>query len=65
MKLKLSLMMISSVGLASGCVTPRECVWTDTILFENESVVDWLVSNDPDLLVGVTSHNEKRAEFCP
>jgi hypothetical protein len=65
MKSKLWILMVSSVALVSGCGTPRECVWTDTLYYGSDNVVDWLADNDPDLLVGVTSHNEKRAEFCP
>ena len=66
MKSKLWVVTISSLALASGCAAPggNECVWTETLYYGSDNVVDWLVANDPMLLVGVTSHNEKRAEFC-
>lgn len=64
MKSKLWMLMLSSSVLASGCATPRECVWTDTLLYKSDRVVDWLGDHDPGLLAGVTAHNEKRAEFC-
>jgi hypothetical protein len=50
--------------LAAGCVRPSECVWTETLYYDSDTVVDWLAANDPSLLAKVTSHNEKRAEFC-
>jgi hypothetical protein len=65
MKSKLLALTISSVALVSGCVTPTdECVWTETLYYDSDNVVDWLAVNDPSLLAGVTSHNEKRTEFC-
>lgn len=64
MKSKLWVLTISSAALVSGCGVPRECIWTDTLYYESDNVVDWLAEHDPDLLTGVTSHNEKRAEFC-
>jgi len=65
MKLKLSTLMLCVSGLASGCGTAAsECVWTETLYYDSDDVVDWLSANDPSLLADVTSHNEKRAEFC-
>lgn len=55
--------MLSGIVLVSGCVR-NECVWTDTIYYGSYDVVDWLAANDPSLLTAVTSHNQKRAEFC-
>jgi hypothetical protein len=59
-------MLISVPVLASGCVasTSDGCAWTETLYYGSDNVVDWLVANDPSLLAGVTSHNEKRSEFC-
>ena len=56
--------MLCASVLASGCVRPSECVWTETLYYGSDNVVDWLAANDPLLLAKVTSHNEKRAEFC-
>lgn len=58
--------MLLSLALASGCVAPTtdECDWTETLYYGSDNVVDWLAANDPSLLAGVTSHNEKRSEFC-
>jgi hypothetical protein len=65
MKSKLLALTLSSAALVSGCVTPTdECVWTETLYYDSDNVVDWLAANDPSLLAGVTSHNEKRTEFC-
>lgn len=61
---KLWVLMICVSVLASGCVRPNECIWTETLYYGSDNVVDWLAANDPSLLVKVTSHNEKRAEFC-
>lgn len=59
-------MMLSGGVLASGCapVATSECVWTETLYYDSDNVVDWLATHDPALLAGVTAHNEKRAEFC-
>lgn len=60
----LAVMLLGS-AVVSGCVAPTaECVWTETLYYGSDNVVDWLADNDPALLVKVTSHNEKRAEFC-
>jgi len=65
MKLKLSLLMLCVIGLNSGCATiPDECIWTETLYYGSDNVVDFLAANDPVLLTKVTSHNEKRSEFC-
>ena len=65
MKSKLLVMMISSLALVSGCALPTdECLWTETLYYDSDNVVDFLAANDPVLLTKVTSHNEKRAEFC-
>jgi len=65
MKWKLWTLMLSSLVLVNGCVAPtNECVWTESIYFENSEVIDYLLKNDYDLLELVISHNEKRAEFC-
>jgi hypothetical protein len=65
MKSKLSVLLISSLVLASGCARlASECIWTETLYYGSDNVVDWLAANDPSLLAGVTSHNEKRTEFC-
>jgi hypothetical protein len=65
MKSKLLALTISSAVLVSGCVTPTdECVWTEMLYYGSDNVVDWLAANDPSLLADVTSHNEKRTEFC-
>ena len=60
------IVLLSSLVLVSGCVatTTDECVWTETLYYGSDNVVDWLAANDPSLLAGVTSHNEKRSEFC-
>lgn len=59
------IVLLSSLVLVSGCVTKTdECVWTETLYYGSDNVVDWLADNDPALLAKVTSHNEKRAEFC-
>jgi hypothetical protein len=34
------------------------------LYYGSDNVVDWLAANDPSLLADVTSHNEKRTEFC-
>jgi hypothetical protein len=60
----LAVMLLGS-AVVSGCVVKTdECVWTETLYYGSDNVVDWLADNDPALLVKVTSHNEKRAEFC-
>jgi hypothetical protein len=64
MKSKLLALTLSSAALVSGCVKPTECVWTETLYYGSDNVVDWLAANDPSLLADVTSHNEKRTEFC-
>ena len=64
MRLKLYGLMLCASVLVSGCVRPSECVWTETLYYGSDNVVDWLAANDPSLLVKVTSHNEKRSEFC-
>jgi hypothetical protein len=66
MRLKLSVLMLCVSVLASGCAvsTATECVWTETLYYGSDNVVDWLAANDPSLLAGVTSHNQKRTEFC-
>lgn len=65
MKSKLLVMMISSLALVSGCALPTdECIWTETLYYDSDNVVDFLAANDPVLLTEVTSHNEKRSEFC-
>jgi hypothetical protein len=64
MRSKLCALMLCGSVLASGCVRPNECVWTETLYYDSDNVVDWLAANDPSLLAKVTSHNEKRAEFC-
>ena len=58
--------MLLSLAVVSGCVasTTDECLWTETLYYGSDNVVDWLAANDPSLLTGVTSHNEKRSEFC-
>lgn len=51
--------------LMAGCATlPDECIWTETLYYGSDNVVDFLAANDPVLLTKVTSHNEKRSEFC-
>jgi hypothetical protein len=65
MKSKLLALMLSSAAVVSGCATlPNECVWTETLYYGSDNVVDWLAANDPSLLADVTSHNKKRMEFC-
>jgi hypothetical protein len=65
MKLKLSALILSSLVVASGCARPAsECLWTESLYYGSDNVVDWLAANDPSLLAKVTSHNDKRAEFC-
>lgn len=66
MKSKLLALTLSSAALVSGCVASMtdECVWTETLYYGSDNVVDWLAANDPSLLADVTSHNEKRTEFC-
>lgn len=65
MKSKLLALTLSSAALVSGCVaSTTECVWTETLYYGSDNVVDWLAANDPSLLADVTSHNEKRTEFC-
>jgi hypothetical protein len=66
MRSKLWIASLSSLVLVSGCVasTTSECDWTETLYYGSDNVVDWLAANDPSLLAGVTSHNEKRMEFC-
>ena len=65
MRLRHWIVLLSSLVLVSGCVAKTdECVWTETLYYGSDNVVDWLADNDPALLVKVTSHNEKRAEFC-
>jgi hypothetical protein len=57
--------MMSSLlaGLLGGCAT-TECDWTRTIPFGGPQSVDWLLENDRQLLVGVTTHNEARERIC-
>ena len=65
MKWKFLALMPLGLGLVSGCAGPTdECLWTETLYYGSDNVVDWLAANDPSLLTGVTSHNEKRSEFC-
>jgi len=65
MKWKFLALTLSGFGLVSGCASPTdECLWTETLYYGSDNVVDWLAANDPSLLTGVTSHNEKRSEFC-
>lgn len=64
MKSKLWMLTLSSSVLVSGCAAPSECVWTETLYYGSDNVVDWLAANDPLLLADVTSHNQKRTEFC-
>jgi hypothetical protein len=65
MKSRLYVLMLCVSVLVSGCVKPTaECVWTEMLYYGSDNVVDWLAANDPSLLADVTSHNEKRTEFC-
>ncbi len=48
----------------AGCGVTTECDWTRTIPFGSQQTVDWLLENDRQLLVGVTTHNEARQEIC-
>jgi hypothetical protein len=65
MKSKLLALTLSSLAVGSGCATlPDECIWTETLYYGSDNVVDFLAANDPVLLTKVTSHNEKRSEFC-
>ena len=65
MKSKLLVLMLSSLAAVSGCAAlPDECIWTETLYYDSDNVVDFLAANDPVLLTKVTSHNEKRSEFC-
>ena len=65
MKSKLWVLMLSGSVLVSGCAAPTsECVWTETLYYGSDNVVDWLAANDPSLLADVASHNQKRAGFC-
>ena len=49
--------------LPGGCVV-TECDWTRTIPFGGQPTIDWLLENDRQLLVGITTHNEARQEIC-
>jgi hypothetical protein len=61
MKWKFLALMPLGLGLVSGCASPTdECLWTETLYYGSDNVA----ANDPSLLTGVTSHNEKREEFC-
>ena len=65
MRSKLWIVILSSLVLGSGCAIPTdECIWTETLYYDSDNVVDFLAANDPVLLTKVTSHNEKRSEFC-
>lgn len=57
--------MLSSLVLVNGCVAPtNECVWTESMYFEDVGIIDYLLENDSEFLKVVIAHNEKRAEFC-
>lgn len=65
MKSKLSALMLFVTALVSGCVkVTSECVWTEPLYYGSGNVIDWMSVHDPELLAGVTAHNEKRAELC-
>jgi hypothetical protein len=61
---RLTILALLTVPL-SGCMgTNTECDWTRTIPFGSQQSIDWLLENDRQLLVGVTTHNEARQEIC-
>lgn len=55
---------VSLIALLSGCLRSPECDWTRTIPLGSQSSVDWLIENDRQLLVDVTTHNEVRDRLC-
>jgi hypothetical protein len=49
----------------AGCVSvSTECDWTRPIMFNDETTINWLLSNDRDLLENVVAHNETRERIC-
>lgn len=58
-------MLVLLTAPVAGCgIVTTECDWTRTIPFGSQQTVDWLLENDRQLLVGVTTHNEARQEIC-
>ena len=55
---------VSLTALLSGCLGSPECDWTRTIPFGDQRSIDWLIVNDRQLLVDVTTHNEVRDRLC-
>lgn len=53
-----------NVPLAMCAVTTTECVWTETLMYKNDAVVEWLVRNDRQLLEQTVTHNETRKALC-
>ena len=58
------MLVLLTVPVAGCAVITTECDWTRTIPFGGQTTIDWLLENDRQLLVGVTTHNEARQEIC-
>ena len=59
-------MMLSSVGLLSGCVTTSAnyCDVASPLYFDGISTINWLSDNDVGLLRGIVIHNEQHDKLC-
>lgn len=57
--------MVCVTLLVSGCGgLTTECDWTETLSFNDQHVVDYLIEHDRALVEAIVAHNEKRDTLC-